>query len=71
MLMPTLRALTGSRPMSEIDDHFARLSKHDRATVAECVARIDAKLEARAKLADSLMTILTPHIVKLIKEHQK
>jgi hypothetical protein len=54
--------------MSEIDAIFDRLSKHDRTVVAECVARINSKLEARAKLADSLMTILRPHILKLIKD---
>ena len=54
--------------MSEIDEIFERLSKHDRTVIAERVARIDAKLEARAKMADSLMAILEPHIRKIVKE---
>jgi hypothetical protein len=54
--------------MTEFDDHFARLGKHERAVVAEALERINQKLAKRDAMADWMIGILEPHIRKLIKQ---
>ena len=54
--------------MSEFDDIYSRLGKHERAFVGECLDRINAKLAKRDALADWMIGLLEPRVRKLIKD---
>ena len=54
--------------MTEFDEIYSRLGKHERALVGEYLDRINQKLAKRDALADYLIGLLEPRIRKIIQE---
>jgi hypothetical protein len=54
--------------MSEFDELYSRLDKHQRVAIGEVLERINEKLAKRDAMADWLIGLLEPRLVQLIRK---